>query len=62
MSLRTVANEYHSAANAIAARADRAEQPLTVNQQKAIGYYRDSAAKVEALIRPEDTPQETVNS
>lgn len=60
MSLRSVANEYHSAANAIAARADRAEQPLTVNQQKGIAYYRASAAKVEALIRPEDSEAETV--
>ena len=55
MSLRSVANKYHAAANAIAARAERAEKPLTSNQQKGIAFFRDSAAKVEALILPEDS-------
>jgi hypothetical protein len=53
-SLRSIANEYHHAANRIAARADRAGE-LTESQRKAIEQYRDSAAKVEALIRPEDS-------
>jgi len=53
-SLREIANQYHHAANRIAARADRAGQ-LTENQRRAIDSFRDSAAKVEALIRPEDS-------
>jgi hypothetical protein len=52
-SLRSIANEYHHAANRIAARADRVGE-LTGNQKKAIESFRDCAAKVEALIRPED--------
>jgi hypothetical protein len=59
-SLREIANEYHHAANRIAARADRAGQ-LTENQRLAIDSFRDSAAKVEALIRPEDAlPKQAV--
>jgi hypothetical protein len=54
-SLRSIANEYHAAANAIAARAERKERNLTQNESKAIVYYRISAEKVEALIRPEDS-------
>jgi hypothetical protein len=54
MNLRSIANEYHAAANAIAARAERKERGLTVNEQKGIEYYRASAEKVEALILPED--------
>lgn len=57
-SLRSVANEYHHAANAIAARAERKERNLTQNESKAIVYYRISAEKVEALIRPEDSEAE----
>jgi hypothetical protein len=53
--LRSIANEYHSAANAIAARAERKERNLTPNESKAIVYYRVNAEKVEALIRPEDS-------
>jgi hypothetical protein len=53
--LRTIANEYHGAANKIAARAERQERNLTQNESKAIAYYRVSAEKVEALIRPEDS-------
>jgi hypothetical protein len=53
-SLRSIANEYHHAANRIAARADRAGQ-LSENQRRAIDSFRDSAAKIEALIRPEDS-------
>ena len=53
-SLRSIANEYHHAANRIAARADRAGE-LTENQRLAINQFRDSAAKIEALIRPEDS-------
>jgi|SRR5271157_3944714 len=53
-SLRTVANEYHAHANAVAARAERQERNLTANESKAIAHYRISAEKVEALIRPED--------
>jgi len=52
--LREIANQYHHAANRIAARADRAGQ-LTENQRRAIDSFRDSAARVEALIRPEDS-------
>lgn len=56
--LRTVANEYHSAANAVAAKAERQERNLTHNESKAIVFYRMSAEKVEALIRPEDSEPE----
>jgi len=56
-SLRTVANEYHAAANAIAARAERKERNLTKNESKAIVYYRVNAEKIEALIRPEDSEE-----
>jgi len=52
--LREVATKYHRQANAIAARGDIAGT-LTTNQQRGIAYYRDQAAKVEALIRPEDS-------
>lgn len=48
-SLRSIANEYHHAANRIAARADRTGQ-LTENQRLAIDAFRDSASKIEALI------------
>jgi hypothetical protein len=59
--LRSIANEYHSAANKIAARAERKERNLTQNESKAITFYRISAAKVEALILPEDSePEEAV--
>jgi len=54
-SLRSIANEYHTAANKIAARADRAEKPLTENQHRAVDFYRESATKIEALILPEDS-------
>lgn len=60
MSLRTIANEYHGAANKIAARAERRQRNLTPNESKAIAYYRISAEKVEALIRPEDSEGEAV--
>jgi hypothetical protein len=53
-SLRSIANQYHQAANKIAARADRVGE-LTGNQKKAIDSYRDCALKIEALIRPEDS-------
>jgi len=52
--LRSVANKYHAQANAIAARGDTAGK-LTYGQHLAIAYYRETAAKVEALIRPEDS-------
>lgn len=52
-SLRSIANEFHRAANRIAARADRTGT-LTGKQKAAIDLYREAAAKVEALIRPED--------
>lgn len=58
MSIRSIANEYHSAANKIAARAERQERNLTPNESKGIAYYRISAEKVEALIRPEDSELE----
>jgi len=51
--LRAIATQYHTQANAIAAKGDIAGK-LTPNQQAGIAYYRDCAAKVEALIRPED--------
>jgi hypothetical protein len=54
-SLRTIANQYHQAANKLAARADRVGE-LTNNQRKAIESFRDAAAKVEALI-----PEEKAN-
>jgi len=53
-SLREIANQYHHAANRIAARADRVGE-LTDNQRIAIDQYRECAAKIEALIRPEDS-------
>ena len=53
-SLRSIANQYHEAANKIAARADRVGE-LTNNQRKAIESFRNAAAKVEALIRSEDS-------
>jgi hypothetical protein len=53
--LRSIANEYHHAANKIAACAERQERNLTANESKAIAYYRVSAEKVEALILPEDS-------
>jgi hypothetical protein len=53
-SLRSIANQYHHAANRIAARADRTGT-LTNNQRLAIESFRDCAAKIEALIRPEDS-------
>lgn len=53
-SLRSIANQYHEAANKIAARADRVGE-LTNNQRKAIESFRTCAARVEALIRPEDS-------
>jgi hypothetical protein len=52
--LRSIANQYHHAANRIAARADRVGE-LTSNQRKAIESFRDAASKIEALIRPEDS-------
>ena len=59
-SLRSIANQYHQAANKIAARADLVGT-LTNNQRKAIESFRDAAVKVEALIRPEDSlTKETV--
>lgn len=57
--LRSVANQYHGAANKIAARAERQERNLTPNESKAITYYRISAEKVEALILPEDSAEAT---
>jgi hypothetical protein len=54
--LRSIATQYHKQANAIAARGDVTGQ-LTRSQMKGIEYYRDCAAKVEALILPEDTEQ-----
>ena len=53
-SLRYIANQYHFAANKIAARAD-ITGTLTNNQRIAIESFRDAAAKIEALIRPEDS-------
>lgn len=53
-SLRSIANQYHQAANKIAARADLTGS-LTNNQRLAIESFRDAAVKVEALIRPEDS-------
>ena len=58
-SIREIANQYHHAANRIAARADRVGE-LTDNQRIAIEQYRECAAKIEALIRPEDSlPKDT---
>ena len=48
--MRTVVNQYHAAANSIAARAEREGRSLTANEQKGIAYYRASAEKVETLI------------
>jgi len=53
-SLREIANQYHHAANRIAARADRTGI-LTDTQRKALNSYRDEASKIEALICPEDS-------
>jgi hypothetical protein len=56
-SLRSIATKYHQAANKIAARTDKRGEGLTANQAAAVQSYRDSAAKVEALIRPEDSEE-----
>jgi len=58
-SLRDIANQYHHAANRIAARADLKGE-LTNNQRLAIDSFRDCASKVEALIRPEDALRKQV--
>lgn len=57
--LRSVANEYHAHANALAARGDKAGK-LTPNQQKAIAYYRDAADKIAALGFEDEGEQGTV--
>jgi len=57
--LRSVANQYHIHANALAARGDKAGK-LTPNQQKAIASYRDAAGKIEAMIDPEDAGEQGV--
>lgn len=58
-SYRAIANQYHAAANKLAARGDR-QGALTVNQQKGIAYYRTAAEKVEALmlLKPESISEE----
>lgn len=59
-SIRSIANQYHHAANKVAARADRTGT-LSNNQRIAIEGYRDAASKIEALIRPEDSlPKQTI--
>jgi hypothetical protein len=58
-SLRSIANQYHHAANRIAARADRTGT-LTDRQRKAIDSFRDAASQIEALIRPEDSEPKQV--
>lgn len=59
MSLRSIAQQYHAAANYLALRGEKQEGGLTDNQRRAIESYRDSATKVEALIRPEDEQSES---
>ena len=59
-SFRSIANQYHAAANKLAARADQTGT-LTNNQRLAIESFRDAAAKIEALISPEDEqPKEMI--
>jgi len=60
MGLRQVANKYHSQASKIARRRADKDGKLPARYMRAVEYYRDCAARVEALILPEDeTPAET---
>ena len=52
-SLRSVANQFHAHANKLAARAEKAGK-LSPSRAKAISHCRDAAAKIEAMISPED--------
>lgn len=54
MGLRQVANQYHSQASKIARRRADKDGKLPARYMRAVEYYRDCAAKVEALILPED--------
>jgi hypothetical protein len=56
MNFRSISNQYHKAANKIAARGDKTGT-LNQNQHRAIAYYRDTAVKVEALIHPDDSKE-----
>ena len=44
MNFRSISNQYHKAANKIAARGDKTGT-LNQNQHRAIAYYRDTAVK-----------------
>ena len=59
MGLRQIANQYHAHASKIARRRADKDGKLPARYMRAVEYYRDCAAKVEALIQPEDeTPVE----
>jgi hypothetical protein len=54
MGLRQIANQYHAHANKVARRRADKDGKLPARFQRAVTYYRDCAAKIEALILPED--------
>ena len=60
MGLQQIVAKYHSQANKIARRRTDKNGNLPARYMRAVEYYRDCAAKVAALIRPEDeTPEDT---
>ncbi len=59
MGLQQIVNQYHTHANKIARRRVDKNGKLPIRYQRAVEYYRDCAAKVAALIRPEDETTET---
>ncbi len=58
MGLRQIANQYHTHANKIARRRADKDGKLPVRHMRAVEYYRDCAAKIEALVHPEDEATE----
>ncbi|GEM_PF-5731712 len=58
MGLQQIANQYHAHANKIARRRVDKNGQLPARYMRAVEYYRDCAAKVSALILPEDVPVE----
>ena len=59
--LRGIATRYHRQANKIAAKGDKTGR-ITAAQLATIDFYRDSAAKLEALVPAEDgTPSQVWN-
>jgi len=60
MGLQQIVAKYHSQANKIARRRADKNGQLPARYLRAVEYYRDCAAKVAALIRPEDETTEEV--